>query len=135
MALAAFGVVWIVMINTSQAVASVDALMLETARAYQLPFRRRILQVVLPGASPPIFAAMRIGLSLTLILMVLSEMIAGVGGIGFQLVQAQNSFALVDVWATMVLLGVLGIVLNSAFSAAEHRMLAWHRGSRSSDKR
>ena len=132
-ALAAFGVVWIVMINTAHAVGSVDALLLDTARAFHLSRPRRLLQVTLPAASPAIFAAMHVGLSLSLILMVLSEMVAGMGGIGAQLMEAQNTFSLVDVWATMLLLGVLGIVLNGLFSLGEHRALAWHRGARAGD--
>jgi ABC-type nitrate/sulfonate/bicarbonate transport system permease component len=62
--------------------------------------------------------------------MVVSEMVAASNGIGFGLVQAQRNFAVLDMWAWIALLAVLGLVLNTALLAVESRALAWHRGSR-----
>ena len=124
-----FGAVWPILLNTADGVASVEPLQRDTARAYRIGFRDELLRIVLPAAAPKIFAGLRISLSIAVILMVISEMIATVDGVGFALVQAQRSFRTLDVWAAIVLLGVIGYALNAGLAAVEGRALRWHRGA------
>jgi ABC-type nitrate/sulfonate/bicarbonate transport system permease component len=128
--LIAFGSVWPILMNTIDGVRSVDRIQIETARAFGVGPVRRLARVVLPAASPKIFAGLRVGLGFALILMVVSEIVASTNGIGFGIVRAQRSFAIADMWAGIVLLGVLGYLLNAAFLVVEGRALAWHRGAR-----
>lgn len=125
----AFGAVWPILLNTADGVASVDPLVRDVGRALRLSPRDRLTGIVLPAAAPRIFAGLRISLSIAVILMVISELVATVDGIGFELVQAQRAFRTVDVWAITLLLGLLGFVLNALLLAVEHRMLAWQRGA------
>lgn len=125
-----FGSLWPILLNTADGVASVDPLQRDTVRAYRIGFRDELLRVILPAASPRIFAGMRISLSIAVIMMVISEMIATVDGVGFALVQAQRGFRTLDVWAVIVLLGIIGYALNAALVVGEDRALRWHRGSR-----
>ena len=74
-------------------------------------------------------SAIPISLSIAVILMVISEMIATVDGVGFALVQAQRSFRILDVWAAIVVLGIIGFALNAALAIVEGRALRWHRGA------
>ena len=90
----------------------------------------RVLRVTLPAASPQIVAGMRTALSIGIALVVFSEMVGSSGGIGYQILAAQRSFAVSDMWAGMILLGILGYVLNVAFRGFEHIVLRWHRGLR-----
>ena len=60
---------------------------------------------MLPAAAPQIFAGMRTSLSLALILMVISEMVASTNGIGFFVLQSQRSFAIPEMWSGILLLG------------------------------
>jgi ABC-type nitrate/sulfonate/bicarbonate transport system permease component len=124
-----FGAVWPILLNTADGVASVDPLQRDTARAYRIGFRDELTRVLLPAAAPKIFAGLRISLSIAVILMVISEMIATVDGVGFALVQAQRSFRTLDVWAAIVVLGIIGFSLNAALGVVEGRTLRWHRGA------
>lgn len=123
-----FGVVWPILLNTADGVASVEPLHRDTARAYRLAAGDRLLRVVLPSAAPKIFAGLRLSLSIAVILMVISEMVATVNGVGFQLVQAQRTFRTLDVWATVVLLGLIGAGLNVLLGVLERRALRGHAG-------
>jgi ABC-type nitrate/sulfonate/bicarbonate transport system permease component len=96
---------------------------------YRIGFRDELLRIVLPSAAPKIFAGLRVSLSIAVILMVISEMVATVNGVGFELVQAQRSFRSLDVWATIVLLGIIGYTLNAILGAIEGVVLRWHRGA------
>ncbi|MEV0617899.1 ABC transporter permease [Nonomuraea sp. NPDC050404] len=122
-----FGVVWPVLLNTIEGARAVDRTYTETATVFNLSRLQRLRVVVLPASSPKIFAGLRLSLSLALILMVLTEVIGGSDGIGYQLLQAQRSFDGAGVWAAIALLGILGYLVNSLFVLAERRVLVWHR--------
>jgi ABC-type nitrate/sulfonate/bicarbonate transport system permease component len=128
----AFVCLWPVLLNTVDGVAGVDPTLRETARVYGIGRRDRLLRLTLPAAAPQIFAGMRTSLSLALILMVISEMVASTNGIGFFVLQSQRSFAIPEMWSGILLLGILGYVLNLVFMLIERRVLAWHRGARAS---
>jgi ABC-type nitrate/sulfonate/bicarbonate transport system permease component len=124
-----FGALWPILLNTADGVASVEPLQRDTGRIYRIGVRDELLRIVLPSASPRIFAGLRVSLSIAVILMVISEIVATVNGVGFELVQAQRSFRTLDVWAIIVLLGIIGYTLNAILAAIEGRVLAWHRGA------
>jgi ABC-type nitrate/sulfonate/bicarbonate transport system permease component len=129
-AMIAFGIVWPVLLNTIDGVQSVDSQHLDTGRVYGATRADRLLRIMLPAAAPKIFAGLRISLSIAVILMVISEMVAATNGVGFLLVQAQRTFRMLDMWAWILLLGILGYVLNTALLAVERRVLRWHQGAR-----
>jgi ABC-type nitrate/sulfonate/bicarbonate transport system permease component len=129
-ALIAFVCVFPVLLNTIDGVAGVDPALRETARSFQIPFRERLFRVVLPSASPQIFAGARVSLSLAVIMMVVSEMVASSNGIGYFVLQSQRTYAIANMWAGIFLLALLGYVLNVLFLLVERRVLRWHRGAR-----
>jgi len=134
-ALIAFGSVWPILLNTIEGVSTIDAVQVAAARVFKLPTRARIVRVIIPSALPKIFAGMRIALSISVILMVVSELVASTNGIGHQISEAQTLFKLRDMWAGIMLLAILGLSLNGLFSLLERRVLHWHRGARRRDLR
>ncbi|MET7474339.1 ABC transporter permease [Streptomyces sp. NPDC005648] len=131
----ASGCVWPVLLNTVEGVRAVDPVMLETARSYGITGVARLRKLVLRSASPQIFAGLRQALSIGIILMVISEMFAASGGIGFTIVQFQRSFAIPDMWTGILVLGLLGFLLSVVFQLVERRVLAWYHGLRASTRR
>ena len=127
--LIAFGTAWPILLNTIEGVRGIEALKYETARVFRIGFADRLTRIVLPGAAPKILAGVRTSLALGLILMVISEMVASSSGIGFSILQAQRGFAFLDMWAGIVLLGLLGFLLNTLLTVVERRILAWQRSS------
>lgn len=128
--LIAFVCLWPVLLATIDGVAGIEPMVLDTARSYRLGPADRLLRVVLPAASPQISAGLRTSLSLSIIMMVISEMVASENGVGYFIVEAQRTFAIPEMWAGMIMLGILGYVLNLAFALLERRLLRWHRGAR-----
>jgi ABC-type nitrate/sulfonate/bicarbonate transport system permease component len=126
----AFVCLWPVLLNTIDGITGIDPTLKETARVYGVRGADRLRRVILPAAGPQIFAGMRTSLSLAVILMVISEMVASTNGIGFFVLESQRSFAIPEMWSGILLLGLLGYVLNLAFAGVERRVLAWHRGAR-----
>ena len=130
----AFVCLWPILLNAVDGVAGVDPTLVDTGRVYRIPARDRLTHVVLPAAAPQIFAGMRTSLSLALILMVISEMVASSNGIGYFVLQSQRSFAIPEMWSGIILLGILGYLFNAAFLLVERRLLAWHRGARAASE-
>jgi ABC-type nitrate/sulfonate/bicarbonate transport system permease component len=126
----AFVCLWPILLNAVDGVSGVDPTLVDTGRVYRIPASDRLRHVVLPAAAPQIFAGMRTSLSLALILMVISEMVASSNGIGYFVLQSQRSFAIPEMWSGIILLGILGYLFNAVFLLVERRMLAWHRGAR-----
>lgn len=126
----AFGCMWPILLNTAEGVRAVDSVLSDTARTYRIDGAARLRHLVLPGASPQIFAGLRQGLSVAIILMVISELFAATNGLGFAIVQFQRSFAIPEMWGGMIVLGVLGVILSVLFRIVENRRLAWYHGLR-----
>ncbi|MEV0405580.1 ABC transporter permease [Actinoallomurus sp. NPDC050550] len=126
-----FSAIWPILLNTADGARSVDQLQLATARVFRLSATTRLFKIILPSTMPKVFAGLRLSLSLALILMVFSELLPGTtNGIGYMMNDAQSRSDLPTVWASIVLLGILGYVLNMMLLAVERRSLAWHRSAR-----
>ncbi|MCD7436670.1 ABC transporter permease subunit [Streptomyces lincolnensis] len=131
----AIGCVWPILLNTVEGVRAVDSVMAETARSYGVTGLARLRHVVLPSASPQIFAGLRQALSIGIILMVISEMFAASNGLGFTVVQFQRGFAIPDMWTGILVLGLLGFLLSVVFQLVERRVLGWYHGLRATTRR
>lgn len=118
-----FGVLFVVLVATADALRDADPLLGEVCAVYRIRGVRRIAQVLLPAGAPRILAAMRVSLSLAVLIMVVSELIGASRGIGAVTLLAQQSFMYAQMWAGMVLMAALGIVLNVAFTLAERPFL------------
>ncbi|WP_113699366.1 ABC transporter permease [Nonomuraea lactucae] len=125
-----FGIIWPILLNSIDGARGVDSMQIETATVFGVPAHLRLFRIILPAASPKIFAGLRLSVSLALILMVISELKGSTDGIGYLLSVASNNADMPGIWAGVVVLGVLGFALNSLFLMIERRMLGWHRGAR-----
>jgi ABC-type nitrate/sulfonate/bicarbonate transport system permease component len=128
------GAIWPVLLNTVEGVRAVDEVLADTSRSYGITGVARLRRLVLPAASPQIVAGMRQALSISIILMVISEMFASSNGLGFAIVQFQRSFAIPEMWSGILLLGLLGFVLSLLFQLFERRSLRWYHGLRRSQR-
>ena len=126
-----FGVIWPVLLNSIDGARHVHPGHLETARAFRIPPAKRLARIILPSAAPKILAGLRLSLALALVLMIISEFVGSTNGIGHEMLQDQSLFNLPGMWGVIVLLGLLGMVLNAAFSLLERRVLAWQPPARS----
>lgn len=129
-ALIAFGAVWPVLLNTLDGMRGIDHVKFFAARTMKVSPVRQLWSLVFPGASPQIAAGLRAGLQVSLILMVLSEMVAATEGIGYFILYSQTVFSILDMWTGILALAIVGTVLNYLFVFIEHRLLSWYYRSR-----
>lgn len=126
--LIAFGIVWPILFNTIDGVKGIGMARAHVASVFKIRSRDVLFRIVLPGAAPKIFAGARVALSLSLILMIISELSKAKNGLGYLLVYDQRNFDYTGFWSVLLVLAVIGIVLNVVLVQIERRVLAWHRG-------
>ena len=119
------GVFFPVLVNTIQGVRGTDPVMVDAARTFQQSRAATLWKVVLPSAMPMILSGMRVALGIGLVLVVVAEMMAGTGGIGYLIVDMQRSFRIPDMYAWSLILAVLGFLLNEVFVLVERRLIHW----------
>ncbi len=123
-----------ILINTMAGVGSVHPVLIDTARTFGLNRRRIIRKVVAPAATPHIMTGLRTSLPISLIVTILSEMIGSVDGIGHYTLKMERMFNIPEMYAGVVMLGIVGYVLNTAFLWIDRRVLAWHIGCKCAGK-
>jgi NitT/TauT family transport system permease protein len=114
-----------VIYHAYQGARAVEEKMLWSAAAMGLGPSARLLRIVLPASLPEIMVGIRTGLVLALITMVTSEMIARKQGVGDLLFNALAMAEYNTVYATIVIIGILGFIIDAAFEAFRLRAVAW----------
>lgn len=89
----------------------------EVARILALGDWQLITKVVIPGAAPSIVVGLRVGLSISLALTVVSEMIGNPQGLGYAFTYYQQALRVDDLFAFILVVGVLGVILNAILLA------------------
>ncbi|MBM9468130.1 ABC transporter permease [Nakamurella leprariae] len=129
-ALISFGAIWPTLLNTLDGMRGIDQVKFDAAKAMRLSPTRTLFSLVLPAAAPQMAAGLRASLQVSIILMVVTEMVAAREGIGYFILQAQTVFAVTKMWTGILTLVIIGMVANFLFVAIERRALAWYHRSR-----
>jgi ABC-type nitrate/sulfonate/bicarbonate transport system permease component len=114
------------LINTANGVGSVDPALLMTGRVFRLSRVAIVFRIVLPAASPQIFAAVRIATNGSTIVAIVSEFFVASNGIGYQIRYTSSIFDYPGMWAWILLLSLYGLALNLIVEAVGRRLLSWH---------
>jgi NitT/TauT family transport system permease protein len=114
-----------VIYHSYQGSRAVEEKVLWSAAAMGMRAPARLFRIVLPAALPEILVGCRIGLVLALITMVTSEMIARQTGIGNILFNSLDMAQYDTVYATIVVIGALGFVLDLLFERLRAFLVGW----------
>lgn len=125
LAVVAFGAMWPVLLATVHGFAAVEPRLLEVARCLQLSRSAFVFKLGLPNALPDILAGMRLSMTVSLIVAVVGEMIASQAGLGQAILLAARAFRASELFAGIVLLGLIGFASNALLSFTERRLLRW----------
>lgn len=133
-ALVAFAATWPILVSTADGVRAADRVMIDTARVYGVPARRRLLRVTIPAAMPQVVAGVRIAVAAAVGTVIVANMLASSSGLGYVVISAQQSFNIRETWAGLLMIGLVGSALTCAVVLAERVLLGWHRQYRSLER-
>jgi NitT/TauT family transport system permease protein len=94
------------------------------------PPRKLLVRVVLPSALPYVFNGLRVGLGIAWVLVIVSEMLAVKGGIGYAMWTAYQFVRIDLIIAAMFTMGLLGLVSDRLLLLLSRRLLRWNTGLR-----
>jgi len=127
--LIAFGSFFPIVVNVAAGARQTPRTLIRAARMLGTPPRKLLLRVVLPASLPAIFTGLRVGLGLAWVLVIVAEMLAVQGGLGYALWSAYQFSRLDLILAAIVSVGALGLVSDRLISLLARRFLRWQTGS------
>ncbi|WP_254400534.1 ABC transporter permease [Streptomyces sp. AC555_RSS877] len=121
---------WQVMVQVLAGMQDVDPVAEDTARSYRMGTWGRVRYVMWPTALPYVMTGVRLAATVALVLAITAELVIGAPGLGNQIAVAQTSGAVPDVYALVLVTGLLGIAINLVARTVERRTLHWHQSVR-----
>jgi ABC-type nitrate/sulfonate/bicarbonate transport system permease component len=116
-------------VSTTGGVLAVDRSVLEAGKNYGATGWRLFRYVLLPSALPDIFTGMRIGLGLTLVLVIAVELTAAQEGLGAFLWTAGQTFSAKNLFSAFAVIGVLGWALTYGLERIGSWLMPWRERS------
>lgn len=123
------------------AFASMLLIIFNTAHGVMYAKKSRIRAALIMGATnvqvfrwvlfweslPQTFVGLRSALSMSLVVIVAAEMVIGTSsGLGRRIIDAQVTYEIPTMYATILFSGIIGYTLNMCFLIFEKRVLHWH---------
>jgi nitrate/nitrite transport system permease protein len=106
---------WPTVINTAAGAASVPVDQRNVARVFRFGRLAYIRHVVIPHSLPSVITGMRLSMGIAWMVIVAAEMLSGNTGIGYFVWNSYNGGSLANVIAAIVLIGTVGVVLDTVF--------------------
>jgi sulfonate transport system permease protein len=126
--LVAIGAFFPVYVNLVAGIRQTDRKLVELGQVLGLGRLGLVRHIVLPAALPPLLTGLRIGLGQAWLFLVAAELIASTKGLGFLLIDGQNSARADVMLVGILLLALSGKSSDTALRLLERRLLAWTDG-------
>lgn len=114
-------------VNTSRGMAQLPGNLLEVARVYRFSKTQGFFQVVIPAALPNLFTGLRQGVMQAWLSLVFVELLASSDGLGYLMVWGRQLLQMDLVVLGIVVIGVIGLIIESGLTLLERRLLGWRR--------
>ncbi|WP_087003066.1 ABC transporter permease [Gulosibacter sp. 10] len=121
-----FGSFIAIAVQTSAGVFDTDPVTRDTGRSYGMRSGEILSSIVLPSALPYIGTAIRVAAPTALIIAVVAGLLGGGPGLGQSLLLAQISGNQPQLFAYVLILGILGLIVQGLAQWGEQRLLHWH---------
>lgn len=125
----AIGVFYLVVINTLTGVLNIEKIYLDVAKSFGASKKNFYLTVALPGALPMIFAGLKLGMGMALILIVAAELSAAQAGVGWMIWRAYDMFDIERMFVALMMLSVLGYIFSIILDWLGCLALPWKQQS------
>jgi NitT/TauT family transport system permease protein len=123
---AAFGAALVIVFNVAYGVMNARKTRLLAAKVMGASKLRVLTDVMLLESLPQTFVGLRNGVSLALVIIVVAEMFIGSqDGLGMRVFEAQQLFAMPDMYAAIFAAGALGYGFNLLFLLVERQFVHW----------
>lgn len=125
-AIAVFISFWVVLLNSAYGVIHSSKTRTKAAKSFSATDWQIFKDVTVMEALPQIVVGLRTAMSLSLIVVVVSEMFIGSSsGLGQKIYDSYLTYETANLYAWLLIVGLVGYVLNKFFAFFEKRILHW----------
>ena len=115
-----------ILLNTIDGVKRVNRTWIETAYIFGARELQTLYKVVVPAAAPTIWTGLRVGFGIAWMSVVAAEMLPGTtSGLGYLIIYAYNFGQIQVIIAGMVVIGIIGLVIDSLLKQVERKKFMW----------
>lgn len=125
LAVIAYAAFFPIFLNTAAGVANVRPDYLQMGRMLEFSWARSFRHIVWPAALPSIVAGVRLGLGNSWRALVVAEMIAAASGLGFLIMESRQRINTPEMFAGLLVIGLVGLLLDYLLVRARNRLLSW----------
>ncbi len=116
----------IILVNTTYGVRHRSKIRTMAAKAMGIKRFQLFRKIILPESMPHIFAGLRVAISISLIIVIVTEMFIGTNvGLGYRIINAQLLYRVPEVYASIILAGIIGYLLNHFVLFIEFKKIHW----------
>ena len=112
----AFATVWPILILTQSATRQIHPTLFEVSRALELSATARLGKIILPAIAARLFVALRLSVSIALVVAITVEIVANPHGMGYALMIAQQSMHPELMLAWLFWTAIVGYAVNEAMA-------------------
>ncbi len=125
-AVTAWGAGLVILINSMYGVHLGKELRVRVANTMKIKGSALFTKVIFPEALPQIFSGFRVAISLSLIIVIVTEMFIGTdAGLGKRIIDSQLVYQTADMYAAILITGVMGFILNKIMMLVENKVVHW----------
>lgn len=128
--LAAIGAVWPLLFQSYYGVVGIPQIQKDTGRVFGFTPLQRLRHIVIPSVSPFLATGLRIAAAHALVVVVAVEIITTVVGLGRDISGYSSNGVYPEMYALVVVVGILGLLINWGLESLERRQLHWHSSYR-----
>lgn len=112
-----------VLLSTVSAVGNIDPVYLKVSKNFGIKQPALTWKVIFPAAFPQIANGIHLALGTAWIFLVAGEMVGAQSGLGYQIIDARNNIRADILLATILVIGVIGILLDSILKLIEKAIM------------
>ena len=125
-------IIWIgaffpILINTTTGVKRTEPVHIDVAHTFGANERQILKSIVIPSASPEIFAGLKVGFGIGWMCLVAAEMIGGGLGLGYLVLITEQLGRTAQTICAMLMIGVIGFVISYIFLLLERSVTRWRQ--------
>lgn len=120
-----------VLLSTIAAVQKIEPVYLRVAQNFGIGQPQLFTKILLPAVFPQVATGLHLALGTAWVFLVAGEMVGAQSGLGFLIIDARNNLRADLLMAAILVIGVLGLLLDSAMGLAERRLYRrWGMGGK-----
>jgi len=117
---------WVpIFLNLLEGLDSVDSALIRSARATGARHVKVVTGVYMPASLGHYLTGLRLAVGAAWLAVVAAEMLGSDAGLGFRIFEWSQIFRIPDMYAAILVIGIIGLLMNALIALVQRRLLRW----------